>query len=246
MAAYYNEIDKSSIEKLKYLISNDFIADGEIDERSIEEVKSYEIKGFSQCHFFAGIGGWSLALRYAGWPDDRPVWTGSCPCQPFSSIGKATRQQDERHLWPAWYRLIRESNPPEIFGEQVDEAIACGWADEVFLDLEKKDYACASAILPAYSVASDHERYRLYFFANSSQKSGIHKSECEESKGRLHNYKINGSASSWDEAESKVFSIYDGLPSFVGESEGFGNAIHAKVAAKFIISCNEARMEVAA
>jgi DNA (cytosine-5)-methyltransferase 1 len=66
------------------------------------------LRGFTQCHFFAGIGVWSYALRLAGWPDDRPVWTGSCPCQPFSAAGKGAGFADERHLWPAWHHLIRE------------------------------------------------------------------------------------------------------------------------------------------
>ena len=32
-----------------------------------------------------------LPLQWAGWPDERSVWTGSCPCQPFSSRRKAAR-----------------------------------------------------------------------------------------------------------------------------------------------------------
>ena len=56
-----------------------------------------DIAGYTQCHFFAGIGIWSYALRLAGWPDDRQVWTGSCPCQPFSAAGKGEAFNDERH-----------------------------------------------------------------------------------------------------------------------------------------------------
>lgn len=236
MAAYYNEIDRRAAQWLRDLISKGLIAAGDVDERSIVDVRADELRGYYQCHFFAGIGGWSLALRYAMWPDSRPVWTGSCPCQPFSSMGKNTRQQDERHLWPAWRRLIAESKPTIIFGEQVDEAIATGWADEVFLDLEKEGYACASAVLPAYAVEEDHERARLFFVANSTQEPRFHESKHQEAAHGLYYDRDNGKASAWDATESKVYSIDDGLPSFVGEFEGFGNAIHAGLASQFIIA----------
>lgn len=82
--AYYNEIDPFKAEWLRELIRAGVIMDGEVDGRSVEEVRSEDVRGYVRCHFFAGIGVWDYALRQAGWPDGRPVWTGSCPCQPFS------------------------------------------------------------------------------------------------------------------------------------------------------------------
>ena len=119
MAAYYNENDPYAAEWLRNLILYDAIADGEVDDRSIEDVRPDDLRGFTQCHFFAGIGGWSAALRLAGWPDERPVWTGSCPCQPFSTAGRGAGFADERHLWPIWHYLIEECRPAVVFGEQV-------------------------------------------------------------------------------------------------------------------------------
>ena len=84
VSAYYNEIDRFAAAWLRELIKRNLIAPGEVDERSIADVRPDDLVGFDQVHFFAGIGVWSYALRQAGWPDDRPVWTGSCPCQPFS------------------------------------------------------------------------------------------------------------------------------------------------------------------
>lgn len=89
MSAYYNEIDPYAAQWLRNLMDYDLILPGEVDERSIVEVHPDDLKGFTQCHFFAGIGGWSLAARLARWPDDRRLWTGSCPCQPFSVAGGA-------------------------------------------------------------------------------------------------------------------------------------------------------------
>lgn len=167
MAAYYNEFKPEAAAMLRQLIRDGLIADGEVDERSITEVSSDDIKGFTQCHFFAGIGGWSIGLRLAMWDDARPVWTGSCPCQPFSSAGKQKGHGDERHLWPHWARLIRECRPPAIFGEQVASAITFGWWDDVAADLEAEGYACSAAVLPACSVGKPHKRNRLWFMANT-------------------------------------------------------------------------------
>ena len=79
MSAYYNEIDPYAAQWLRNLIEAGLIAAGDVDGRSIEDVTPNDIRGYTQCHFFAGIGGWSAALRLAGWPDSMPVWTGSCP-----------------------------------------------------------------------------------------------------------------------------------------------------------------------
>jgi hypothetical protein len=123
---YYNEYDKRAAASLRELIADKLIPAGEVDERSICEVKPDELKGYSQCHFFAGISGWCLALRLSGWPESRQVWTGSCPCQPFSAAGKGLGQKDERHLWPVFFDLIRQCRPGVIFGEQVASSAVIG------------------------------------------------------------------------------------------------------------------------
>lgn len=79
----YNENDKYAAEWLRNLISAGELPGGDVDERSITELQADDILGHETVHFFAGIGGWPLALRIAGWPGDVPVWTGSCPCQPL-------------------------------------------------------------------------------------------------------------------------------------------------------------------
>ncbi len=124
--ALYNEIDPFAAQWLRNLIAAGHIAPGEVDERSIEDVTPDDLRGFTQCHFFAGIGVWSHSLRLAGWPDDRPVWTGSCPCQPFSAAGKGDGFADERHLWPHFFHLISERRPQHVFGEQVAAGNANG------------------------------------------------------------------------------------------------------------------------
>lgn len=167
---YYNDNDPKVAAWLRELIKQNLVPAGDVDERSIEDVTGADLKGYTQCHFFAGIGGWSEALRLAGWPADRPVWTGSCPCQPFSSAGKRQGEKDKRHLWPEFYRLIRECKPNVIFGEQVERAVGMGWLDRVFADLEVEGYTCGAAVLGAHSVGAPHIRQRLYWVADSQSE----------------------------------------------------------------------------
>ena len=167
MTAYYNEFDRSAAAWLRELIAQGLIAHGEVDERSIEDVHPGDLRGFTQCHFFAGIGGWSLALRMAGWPDDRPVWTGSCPCQPFSAAGKGAGFSDERHLWPDFHWLIGQCEPSVVFGEQVASADGLVWLDRVQADLEATGYAFGAADLCAAGVGAPHIRQRLYWVADA-------------------------------------------------------------------------------
>lgn len=165
--AYYNEIDPGAAAWLRELISEGLIAPGLVDERSIEDVQPDDLRSFRQCHFFAGIGGWSYALRLAGWPDDKPVWTGSCPCQPFSAAGKGKGFADERHLWPAWHWLIGQCRPRVVFGEQVAAKAGRTWLDLVSTDLEAEGYRCGPVVLPACGVGAPHIRQRLWFVADS-------------------------------------------------------------------------------
>ncbi|ECB1989545.1 DNA cytosine methyltransferase, partial [Salmonella enterica subsp. enterica serovar Kisarawe] len=168
---YYNEIDPFAAAWLQNLIDAGYIAPGVVDTRSIEEVTANDLKGFTQCHFFAGIGTWSYALRCAGWPDSRPVWTGSCPCQPFSQSGKRRGFSDPRHLWPAWSKLIKECTPHVVFGEQVAGKDGLAWFDVVQLDLEEAEYAVAVVDLCAAGIGAPHIRQRLFWVAHTDNDS---------------------------------------------------------------------------
>ena len=167
MTAYYNENDPQAAAWLRELIKNGLIAHGDVDERDIRDVSPADLGGYTQCHFFAGIGGWSYALRLARWPDDKIVWTGSCPCQPFSTAGQRSGVADERHLWPHFHWLIEQRRPSVVFGEQVASKDGLGWLDLVSADLEGSGYAFGAADLCAAGVGAPHIRQRLYWVANS-------------------------------------------------------------------------------
>ncbi|WP_338821664.1 DNA cytosine methyltransferase [Bradyrhizobium septentrionale] len=226
MVAWYNEIDVYAAEWLRNLIGERLIADGEVDTRSIADVRADDLVGFDQCHFFAGIGGWSLALRRAGWPDARPVWTGSCPCQPFSLLGKQAGYADPRHLWPTWARLIGERRPATVFGEQL--ATAARWLRLVRGDLEALGYAVGSLPIEAACADAEQLRDRVWFVARHQASAlvngfepGLERYTGHVDQARAESQAARSAAASGFQFGSGALADSAGLGSGTGLREGF-------------------------
>ena len=164
---YYNENEPSAAAWLKQLIADGHLPSGDVDDRSIEDVKPSDLDGYTQCHFFAGIGGWPLVLQLAGWPTDRPVWTGSCPCQPYSNAGAGAGTDDPRNLWWCYRWLIQQCRPPVVFGEQVASKAGREWLTGVQTDLQAMAYDTAGADLCAAGVGAPHIRQRLWWVGHA-------------------------------------------------------------------------------
>lgn len=183
--AFYNENDKKAAAWLRELINEGLIAPGDVDERSIVDVRASDIRGYTQCHWFAGIGGWSAAFRLAGIPDTAPVWSASCPCQPLSSAGQRKEHVDERHLWPAFFPLLAECRPATCFGEQAGDSATREWFSGIRLDMETVGYACGAADLCSAGVKAPHKRQRLYWVAHAAgERRGETWSDCLRSAQR--------------------------------------------------------------
>jgi len=236
-AAYYNEIDPFAAQWLRNLIAGGHIAPGEVDERSIEDVTPDDLRGFTQCHFFAGIGVWSHSLRLAGWPDDKPVWTGSCPCQPFSAAGKGDGFADERHLWPHLFHLISERRPEHVFGEQVAAGNANAWFDLVQADLEGMGYAFGFVPFAAAGVGAPHIRERAYWVAHAHSQIDDRRRDVRANGWNEHSdgSHFNGLADAGGQRRERINSllqpeesgrIAQGVPetAWIGASDGVANA----------------------
>lgn len=223
MASYYNEFDPYAAQWLRNLISAGHIAPGDVDERSIVDVRPDDLRGYTQCHFFAGIGGWSHAARLAGWPDDRELWTGSCPCQPFSSAarGRGEGFKSDRDLWPVWFKLIEDCRPAIVFGEQV--ASSAAWTDRAADDMEDIGFAFWPSQLPAVAVGADHLRYRQWFasypYSNSEPRRAQH---------------AKASGMPWGSRVARGMVSAHGVSERVAQLRAFGNAIVPQVAAEVI------------
>lgn len=246
MTAYYNELDPFNAEWLRCLIKQRIIAPGIVDQRSIERVEFDEIKEFTQCHFFAGVGVWSYALRTAGWPDWRPVWTASCPCQPFAKAAaeKRKRTADARDLWPVWVKLARQSRINTCFGEQVDDDSA--WIDRALFDLENAGFAVGVFDLPACAVDAPTERMRTFFVAN--RDSARREEQCrpfamepqlapvERCRRRSFygNHHTPGELGRHRRVKPGLRLLATRTAGRVGKLRGYGNSINGELAAAFI------------
>ncbi len=239
--AVYNEIDPWCAELLRRLIAAGELPPGDVDERSIADVQPDDYAGYRQVHLFAGIGGWPLAARLAGWPDDRDLWTGSPPCQPFSCAGEQRGMADERHLWPHAYRLVAALAPDVLFGEQVPAAIGKGWLDRVFDDLEAEGYACRAFGIPASSVGAAHRRDRLWFVADAQRDEQSRPQSRRWPDGRVG--RVEQSVA-WDTACERALPVFramdDGLPRCVAATDAARNAIVPAVAAQVIAAWMDA------
>jgi DNA (cytosine-5)-methyltransferase 1 len=255
MTAYYNEHNEFAARWLRTLIAEGHIPAGDVDQRDIQDVGADDLVGYEQCHFFAGIGGWGLALRAAGWPDTREVWTGSCPCQPFSAVGQRRGTADERHLWPQWRDLIAQRRPSTVFGEQVARGGGLEWFAGVRDDLEAQGYAVGSADLPACSVAAPQKRERIWFVAvgdTEGERRGEGQRAEQGPPGRRPttglpawtSAAVVGADGKRRRAEPGVFALGHGIPNRVEQLRGYGNAIVPAVAALFVACHMRANAEV--
>jgi len=244
---YYNEFEPFAADWIERLAKNGVISDGDVDRRSIKDVRAEDLAGRRRVHLFAGIAGWEEALRLAGWPEGEEVWTGSCPCQPYSPAGRLEGNDDSRNLWPEMFRLVRECMPGFIVGEQVPGAIKFGWLDQVFVDLESQGYACWPIVLGAHSVGIKQHRKRIYWAANSRS---IRRRGFADNGGGASGLDAAGVASPGVGVAGCRRSLVEhlrGLPARNGVSSvverrilhGYGNAIVPQVAALFIRSFME-------
>ena len=148
MKAYYGDIDPRACAWTEELIKAGLIPYGDVRCESVTDLNPDDLKKYTHVHLCNGIAGWAYALRLARWPDSRPAWCVSAPCQPFSCAGKQQATKDERHIWPDIFRLIAACQPPVVIGEQVASAEVVGTEQEAaFVNaVQAGDFALANRL----------------------------------------------------------------------------------------------------
>ena len=195
--------------------------------------------------------------------------TGGYPCQPFSQAGKRRGAEDDRHLWPSMFGIIRTSRPTWILAENVAGHVTLG-LDEVLADLEGEDYAVQPIIVPACAVDAPHRRDRVWILGNATSKLGDECGEYRETSRRQISESRNASReiafadsdnarrvkqwrsesiqselvaaeceNRWS-AEPNVGRVAHGIPRRVDRLRGLGNAIVPQVAYEIIKAIIEA------
>jgi DNA (cytosine-5)-methyltransferase 1 len=118
---------------------------------------------------------------------DRPaidLLTGGFPCQPFSVAGKQRGKNDDRYLWPEMFRVIQETQPSWIIGENVPGIINMG-LEATALDLEKEGYEVELLVLPACGVGAWHQRQRVWIVAHSEHNGCDSRSDTSETGSNI-------------------------------------------------------------
>jgi len=196
--------------------------------------------------------------------------TGGYPCQPFSQAGKRRGAEDDRHLWPSMFGIIRTSRPTWILAENVAGHVTLG-LDQVLADLEGEDYAVQPIIVPACAVDAPHRRDRVWILGNSKKRSGNERGRgCNENRELQISEPRNASreiaftnsdnarrVKQWRtksiqselvaaecgnrwSAEPNVGRVAHGIPRRVDRLRGLGNAIVPQVAYEIIKAMIEA------
>jgi DNA (cytosine-5)-methyltransferase 1 len=242
VTAYYNEIDPYAAQWLRNLIAAGHITPGDVDERSIVDVRAGDLQGYTQCHFFAGIGGWSYALQLAGWPAGRPVWTGSPPCQDASLAGAIWGVRKglsgfRTSLVRPWLDLIDQVLPGTIYFENVPGFEK--WAAEVEDRMAGTGYRLCKSKRSAADVGSPHLRRRMWIAAYRHSQGQQEPRPRQALEDMYRSPWRTPPGNVWIAAPGRAGGFADGFPARVAAIRAYGNAIVPQVAAEFIRASQE-------
>jgi len=134
---------------------------------------------------FCDIEPWSRKILAKHWPDvpiakdvkelandpnglipDCDILTAGYPCQPFSVAGQRRGTEDDRHIWPFIFTIIKAKRPSFCVFENVFGHVSMG-LDQVLSDLEGESYATRTFVVPACATDAFHRRDRLWIICRN-------------------------------------------------------------------------------
>ncbi len=167
---YYNEHDAYRAAVLRERMDEGLLPKGVVDERDIETVPDEDFLGYTQIHLFAGIGGFPLGLRLAGFSEQRRIVSGGFPCQDISNAGKRAGITGSRsRLWREMVRCVRVVRPELVFVENVAALLGRGMG-VVLGDLAEIGYDANGDCVSAADVGAPHLRRRIWIVAYDAER----------------------------------------------------------------------------
>src|ERR1700741_357677 len=167
---FYNEHNPYRAAVLRERIEDGLLPEGVVDERDIEIIPDEDFLGYTQVHLFAGIGGFPLGMRRAGFPEERRIVSGGFPCQDISNAGKRAGITGSRsRLWREMVRCVRVVRPEYVFVENV-AALLCRGMGNVLGDLAEIGYDAIGDCVSAADVGAPHLRRRIWIVAHAGKQ----------------------------------------------------------------------------
>jgi DNA (cytosine-5)-methyltransferase 1 len=130
------------------------------------------------------------------------VITGGFPCQPFSVAGKRKSTADDRYLWDEMLRIIRETKPRWVIGENVEGIVNINEGmvlRQVLNDLENEGFKSQCIIIPASGIGAWHQRKRIWIIACNVSNSNSNRNSSKEQRS-------NGKENSFSQEHRQKFS----------------------------------------
>lgn len=160
--------------------------------------------------------------------------SGGWPCQPFATVNRQRKgKDDERHLWPEMFRLVKELRPTWVVGENVADFARTDEHEQTHKDLESIGYETQTFVIPASAVGAPHGRYRTFVVAYSDHQSesqantaaGTQRGEWNAWRDLARRSRPQVSRTHWETYQSGVPGVDDGIPDRVDRSKTLGNAV---------------------
>jgi len=253
-SVYYNDNDPYCCKVLQKNIKHGNLPEGYVDGRDIRDVRASELVGYQHVHLFAGIGGFPLGFKWAGFPESIRIVTGGFPCQDISQANQfeSLGLDGERSgLWAEYYKLICKLRPPYAIVENVSALLFRGLGT-ILADLARIRYDAEWRMLRACDFGLPHRRKRILIIAypTGKRRRCILKSPLTFREQSSSYWKVWKNAQNSQMvlpcdvlsqaeqmlSESSVCGVDDGLPYRVDRLRGLGNALVPQIA-QYIAAC---------